>query len=148
MQTQSPCSDYVETNGLIYFARMLDKIRLHAAGRLAEEYFVGVEDPTFFDARCTRFLGVDYDELVKRTLQGGSDEEILEWCFEQGRRPSEEEIFIWNAFLSKRGWRDEASADLEAAKKRSGFGNRDDIQTWMDLHDAEEGRAPRSDYAV
>lgn len=137
---QKPCSDYRETKGLIYFARMLDKIRLHAEGRLPPDYFVGVEDPTFFDARCTRFLGVDYEELAIRTLQGGSDEEILEWCFAEGRRPSEEEIAIWNAFLSKRGWRDEASADLQAAKERAGWGKRDDIQTWMDLHDAEEGR--------
>ena len=142
--TQTPCTDYKETNGLIYFARMLDKIRLHAQGLLPPDYFVGVEDPTFFDARCTRFLGVNYDELVNRTLEGGSDEEILEWCFERGRRPGDEEIAIWNAFLLKRGWRDEASLELEAAKERSGWGDRDDIQTWVDLHDTEEGRKPRS----
>ena len=98
MQNQNPVTDYKKTNGLIYFARMLDKIRLHAAGRLAPGYFVGVEDPTFFDSRCTRFLGVDYDELKKRTLEGGSDEEILDWCFERGRKPGEEEIEIWSAF--------------------------------------------------
>ncbi len=143
MQDQAPCTDYQESKGLIYFARMLDKIRLNASGRLAPGYFVGVEDPTFFDARCTRFLGVGYDELVERTLQGGSDEEILEWCFARGRRPSEEEIEIWNAFISKRGWRDAGSADLTAAKARAGWEDRDDIQTWFDLHDAEEGRTPR-----
>jgi Domain of unknown function (DUF5069) len=143
MQTQTPCSDYVETKGLIYFARMLDKIRLHAQGRLPPGYFVGVEDPTFFDSRCTRFLGVNYDELVERTLQGGSDEEILEWCFQRGRRPGEEEIEIWNGFILKRGWRDAGSEDLAVAKKEAGFGERDDIQTWVDLHDAEEGRTPR-----
>src|SRR6516164_4641411 len=81
MQTKTPCTDYIETKGLIYFARMLDKIRLKAAGKLPPAYFTGVEDQTHFDARCTRFLGVNYDELVQRTLQGGSDEEILEWCF-------------------------------------------------------------------
>ncbi len=140
---QTPCSDYRETKGLIYFARMLDKIRLHAAGRLAEGYFVGVDDPTFFDARCTRFLAVNYDELVERTLQGGSDEQILEWCFARGRRPTEEEIVVWNAFISKRGWRDEASAELQEAKERSSWGDRDDIQTWVDLHEVEEGRTPR-----
>ena len=47
----------------------------------------------------------------------------------------------------KRGWRDEASADLQAAKKRSGLGDRDDIQTWVDLHDAEEGRKPVARFA-
>ena len=144
MQTQTPCTDYIETKGLIYFARMLDKIRLKAAGKLPADYFVGVDDdPTMFDARCTIFLGVDYNELVDRTLKGGSDEEILQWCFKCGRKPSEEEIKIWNAFLLKRGWRDEASADLKAAKKREGLEDRDDIQTWVDLHDVEEGRTPR-----
>jgi hypothetical protein len=143
MQTQTPCSDHIKTKGLIYFARMLDKIRLKSREELPQDYFTGVdEDPTMFDARCTRFLGVNYDALVEQTLKGGSDEEILEWCFERGRRPNEEEIAIWNAFLSKRGWRDEASADLQAAKKRSGLDDRDDIQTWVDLHDAEEGRKP------
>ncbi|MBV9008783.1 MAG: DUF5069 domain-containing protein [Verrucomicrobia bacterium] len=139
---QFPVSDRVETKGLVYFARMLDKIRLRAAGELPSDYFVGgvEEDPTLFDARCTRFLAVDYDELATRTLQGGSNDDVLEWCFEHGRRPSEEETRIWNAFLTKRGWRDEASADLQAAKERNGWANRDDIQTWMDLHDAEEGR--------
>jgi len=140
---QTPCSDYRETKGLIYFARMLDKIRLNAQGRLAPGYFLGVEDPTFFDARCTRFLGVDYDELAARTLQGGSDEEILAWCFSRGKTPGQEEIEIWNAFISKRGWRDGGSADLQAAKERLGWADRGDIQTWVDLHDAEEGRAPR-----
>jgi gluconokinase len=140
---QTPCSDYLETKGLIYFARMLDKIRLNAEGRLAPGYFVGVEDPTFFDARCTRFLGVNYDELAARTIEGGSDEEILDWCFARGRKPGEEEIEIWNAFISKRGWRDAGSADLQAAKERNGWADRDDIQTWVDLHDVEEGRTPR-----
>jgi Domain of unknown function (DUF5069) len=143
VQNQTPVTDYKKTKGLIYFARMLDKIRLHAAGKLAPGYFVGVEDPTFFDSRCVRFLGVDYDKLAKRTLEGGSDEEILEWCFANGRKSSDEEIAIWNAFLAKRGWRDEASDDLKAAKKRAGWEDRDDIQTWVDLHDAEEGRTPR-----
>ena len=144
MKMQTPVSDRVETKGLVYFARMLDKIRLKARGELPLDYFVGVDDdPTMFDARCTRFLGVDYNELVDRTLKGGSDEEILEWCFKRGRKPSEEEIKIWNAFLLKRGWRDEASADLKAAKKREGLEDRDNIRTWVDLHDVEEGRTPR-----
>src|SRR5437660_7274756 len=135
MQTQTPCTDYIETKGLIYFARMLDKIRLKAAGKLSPGYFSGVEDPTHFDARCTRFLGVNYDELVARTLQGGSDEEILDWCFASGRKPGEEEVVIWNSFISKRGCRDESSAELEAAKERSDSVDRDDIQTWSDVND-------------
>ena len=50
--------------------------------------------------------------------------------------------FLWNAFLRKRGWRDDASEELAESKKEAGFGDRSDIQTWLDLHDAEEGRTP------
>ena len=140
---QTPCSDYIETKRLVYFARMLDKIRLNAAGQLSPGYFVGItDDPTVFDARCTRFLGVSYNDLVDRTLQGGSNEEILEWCFEQGNRPNEEEIEIWNGFILKRGWRDASSEELESVKKENGLGDRDDIKTWVDFHDADERRVP------
>jgi gluconokinase len=100
------------------------------------------QDPTVFDARCTRFLGIDYHKLVARTLKGGSDEEILEWCFENGKRRSEEEIEIWSSFLLKRGWRDGGSEELEEEKKKAGLGDRNDIQTFVDFHDADEGRKP------
>src|SRR5437763_15483457 len=109
MQTKTPCTDYTETKGLIYFARMLDKITLKSAGKLPPDYFTGVEDSTHFDARCTRCLGWNYYELVKRKLQGGSTEEILEWCFVRDRRPSDEEVSVLYAFLIKRAWRHETS---------------------------------------
>ncbi len=144
MPMKTPCSDYKETQGLIYFARMLDKIRLNASGELEPGYFLGVADGTHFDARCIKFLGIDYDELVRRTLEGGSDEEILEWCFNHCRRPTAEEIVVWNQFITKRGWRDESSEELQATKEELGWGSRDDIQTWVDLHDADEGRVPRA----
>ena len=54
MQTQTPRSDYIQTKGLIYFARMLDKIRLKAAGKLPPEYFTGVEDPDSTSMRVAR----------------------------------------------------------------------------------------------
>ncbi|MEY2563718.1 MAG: hypothetical protein QOH88_1911 [Verrucomicrobiota bacterium] len=141
---QTPVTDYKETQGLVYFARMLDKIRLKAAGKLPDGYFTGLEpDSTVFDARCVRFLGIDYEKLKKRTLEGGTDEEILEWCFQNGRRPNEEEIEVWNGFILKRGWRDSGSEELAETKKRQGLGDRDDIQTFVDYHDVDEGRTPR-----
>jgi gluconokinase len=117
LEMRTPVSDHKETKGLVYFARMLDKIRLRERGELPPDYFTGADDdPTMFDARCTRFLGVDYNKLRERTLKGSTDEEILEWCFQHGRRPSQEEIEIWSAFILKRGWRDAGSEDLQAAK--------------------------------
>ena len=140
MKTKFPCSSYQKTNGIVYFARMLDKIRLDASSELPPGYFLGTEDPTFFDARFVKFSRVDYDKIVKRTLEGGTNEEVLEWCFKVGRKPSEEEILVWNQFLLKRGWRDESSESLEDFKKETGFPGRPDIQTWVDLQEVDEGR--------
>jgi hypothetical protein len=127
-------SSYEKVGGIVFFGRVLDKIRLHAQGRLPADYNRG----TGFDARSARFLQVAYPALVERTLQGGTDEEILEWCFRHGRRPGEEEIFVWNAFLSKRGWQDDASESLAADKQKRGFAQRDDIQTYFAFHKADE----------
>lgn len=134
-------SPYVQTHGIYYFARMIDKIRLHAAGQLAADYHANLGGG--FDERCTSFLWIEYPALVERVKAGGSDEEILEWSFRQGRKPSEEEIEIWNEFMRKRGWNDEASERLTMRKRESGCGDRDDIQTFFDYIDLDEGRDPR-----
>jgi gluconokinase len=113
---------------------MLDKIRLHAQGKLPPDSKHG----TGTDTRVCRFLQVEYPEIAKRALAGGTDEEILEWCFAHGRRPGEEEILMFNAYLMKRGWRDSFNEDLERMKRERGFQNRTDIQTFFDFHKADE----------
>ncbi len=125
----------------MYFARMLDKMRLHATGKLPPDYHQNLSKG--FDGRCCRFLGVDYSALRERVLQGGSDAEILEWCFAKGRRPNEEEILVLNSFLRKRGWRDEedgATEELENYKRESGLSDRKDLLTFFDYYEVDEGR--------
>jgi gluconokinase len=134
-------SPYVKVGGIHYFARMLDKIRLHTAGQLPPEYRANLG--TGFDGRALSFLWIEYPALVERVKQGGSDEEILEWAFNQGRRPSAEEIEVWNEFMRKRGWNDEASDRLAQRKAESGFESRSEIATFFDYIDADEGRDPR-----
>jgi hypothetical protein len=141
MKDQIPCSDYVETSGIIFFARMLDKIRLNAKGLLPDGYNLGFSDSTSFDARFCRFWEIDYDLLATRTLQGGTNDELLEWCFQGRKFPNEDQILIWNSFIIKRGWRDDGAPGLIVEKELYGFANRDDILTYVDLHDADENRA-------
>ena len=135
-----------ETVGGIYvFARILDKIRLNAKeGKLPDGYHLGfITGSRTFDDRVCQLLGIDFDALSTRTLQGGTDEEVLEWCFQtSGRKPTAEQIEIWNGFMFKRGWRDAATTGLQQQKAEAGLGHRDDILTFFDLMDAEEGRAP------
>jgi hypothetical protein len=141
---KTPCSDYAPTKGVIFFARMLDKIRLKNQGLLPADYnYADCAVWDCFDARFCRFFGVDAQLLVERVLCGGSDEEILEWCFEKFGRADEEKIQFWNSFVAKRGWRDESTQELEEVKRAHGFGDRADVQTWVDYHDVDEGRTPR-----
>lgn len=62
-------SSYEKVGDIVYFGRMLDKIRLHASGRLPEGYNLGTKGWTWFDPRCTRFLSVEYEALVQRVLR-------------------------------------------------------------------------------
>ena len=135
-----PRSAHDATGGLLYFARMLDKIRLRAADALPPAYFEYLG--TGFDGRCCRFLGVAYDALRMRTLEGGTDDEILAWCQRNGHTRTEEETLVWNTYARKRGWRDDdgGSAALAKHKAASGLGHRDDITTFFDYYDVDEGR--------
>ena len=125
--------------GIFVFGRILDKIRLNANGELPEGWHLGViEGKRTFDDRVCRLLGVSFEALEARTLEGGTDEEILAWCFENGSRPDQEHIDVWNGFMSKRGWNDEAISGLQVQKQLAGLGDRADILTFFDLMDAEE----------
>ncbi len=138
-----PRSAYDRTSGLVYFARMLDKIRLHAAGQLRGDYHANLGDG--FDARCCRLLGVTYPALRERTHAGGTDDEVLAWCHAHGTRPTEEQLLVWNKFMEKRGWRDEddgSTQELEAYKSASGLAHRTDLVTFFDYYEVDEGRRP------
>ena len=96
-----------------------------------------------FDEKCVKFLRVDYDGLVERVKQGGTDEEILDWCFTVGRKPTEDDIYVWNEFMRKRGWNDEVSEMVVRRKAEAGMTDRSDIQTSFQFIDADEGRLPK-----
>jgi len=134
-------SPHEKVGGIFYFGRMLDKIRLHAAGKLPEEYQPNLAGG--FDARAVSFLDVNYDELAERVREGGSDEEILEWCYTRGTQPTDEEIEVWNEFMRKRGWNDKATPTLQKRLREGGFTDRADVQTFFDYIDLDEGRDPR-----
>jgi hypothetical protein len=135
-------SPFEQVTGLVYFGRMLDKMRAAAAGKLPPEWEAarGRKQPNSFDSRCCRFLQVDYAALEAETLKGTkTDAELLEWTFQHGRRPSEEEIEIWNAFMSKRGWRDAGTQRLNERLAEIGLPP-GTVPTMFDFIDLDEGR--------
>ncbi|MGB8805144.1 MAG: DUF5069 domain-containing protein, partial [Chthoniobacterales bacterium] len=72
--------------GIVYFGRMLDKIRLHDKNELPTDYQANLGRG--FDEFCIKFLHVQYHDVIRRVREGGTDEEILWWCFDKGQRPT------------------------------------------------------------
>lgn len=140
IMNEVPISAYQETSGMIYFARMLDKIRKHANGTLREDFLANLGKG--YDRRCSDYLRVDYEQLRQRTVLGGDDKEILDWCFEKGRQLNENDILIWNEFLRKMGWNDFASGVLAKRKSESQLDHREDIVTMLEYFEVDEGRKP------
>ena len=114
-----------QVKGLVYFGRMLDKIRLAAAGKLPEAWQVtrGTASKRSFDSRCCKFLHIDYAALEAETLKGGSDEEIE----------------VWNGFMTKYGWRDTGTQRLNERLAEIGLPP-GTVQTMFEFIDLDEGR--------
>ena len=141
MSTEKPPRSAADTvDGMVWFARMLDKIRLFARGELRADFHANLGKG--MDGICCNFLRVEHAALRERVLAGGSDEEILEWCQANGRRLNQEDIWVWNQCCTRTGWRDFASERLAKLKAEGGLAHRDDLVTMMDYFEVDEGRKP------
>jgi hypothetical protein len=79
--------------------------------------------------------------VKKRVLAGDSDEQVLAWCMAQGRRLNDEQILIFNSFMSKRGWRDdETDTYIPQMIKEIGLPDDGSVQTDFDMIEMDEGR--------
>jgi gluconokinase len=137
-QPRFPISPTLTCGGLVYFPRMLDKIRLHQAGLLPEGYHENLGSG--MDSWTCQFLHADYQNVRALVANGLSDDAILEACFVAGRRPNPFEMGMFNEFMAKRGYRDALAARLAFRKNEAGIPDRDDIQTFFDFIEFDENR--------
>jgi gluconokinase len=135
-------SPFEQVQGLVYFGRMLDKMRLAAAGKLPPGWQAmrGTGAKGSFDWRCCQFLKVDYAALETETLRGAkTDAELLAWAFQHGRQPDDHEMEVWNGFMTKRGWRDTATQRLTERLAEIGL-PAGTVPTMFEFIDLDEGR--------
>jgi hypothetical protein len=104
---QFSCSARTELDGIIYFPRMLDKIRLMEAGKLHPDLHQNLGRG--MDLWLCQFLGVDYEELKLKVLSGASDDEALAWAREHGVSRPGYELAWFSAYMKTRGFRDDLS---------------------------------------
>ena len=135
-------SPYDLVGGLVHFGRMIDKIRLHAAGRLPADYHHALGNG--HDRVFCGFLQVDYALLRAHVLAhpDATDDALLEWTYQHGRRLLPVDLTVINGFLSKRGWRDQSAANLPKWLEKSGL-TAEAAQTNFDYIELDEGRPAR-----
>jgi gluconokinase len=72
-----------------------------------------------------------------------TDEEVMVWAEARGRQLSTNDIEIWNGFMTKRGWRDEANEVLLRRLKENQLGPEAGVDTMFDYIEVDEGRPAR-----
>lgn len=146
MNETFPRSPYDRVGGLVYLPRLLDKIRLRLRGELPSDYHANLGRG--FDLRFCELMEVAYDDVVKQVETGADDAQVLAWCAQHGRRPTEAQILMWNEYLRKCGWNDDYSPRLRSRLEGLGQGGRTDVHTMFDLIEIDEGRPPGGGGAV
>ena len=134
---QFPRSPYDQIEGMSYFQRMCDKIRLHKKGLLPSDYHANMG--IAMDLWCCELLQIEYTELVQQVQSGSSDQEVVEWAWGKGEKPTETLLKWWNSYMRNFGFQDDFSALLEERKAESGLSERSEIVTFFQFMVAEEG---------
>jgi hypothetical protein len=125
--------------GWMHLPRLIDKIRLHLAGKLHPDY-----QPNFckgFDALWLESAGVkaeDFIEVVRKTITDG---EVCDWVQKNVKKPESAKTALRERMLNYPKKDDaEMQARLKLRKEQAGVADRDDIQLFVDVIDADEKR--------
>jgi Domain of unknown function (DUF5069) len=131
-----PRSPYEKLGGYVHLPRLIDKARLHRKGLLEGYNYKSLG----FDKHLLAFLkldGEEFEEIANRC----DDHAVLKWVEEHGAKHSPEAIEHWNQTITSR------HPDTAAKKarfldflKQAGGEGREDIRTYFDLIELDEGR--------
>lgn len=126
--------------GWTYLPRLVDKIRLHLAGKLHPDYQANFLHKGFDKLWLDR-AGVAPEALVEVVRQSVTDGEVCDWVAKNVRKSEAEKAAHRDYLLNHGRDGDPALRErLQMRKEQSGLGHRDDIQTFVDYIDADEKR--------
>ncbi len=137
MARQFPRSPYERLGGYVHLPRLIDKARLHRRGLLEGYNYKTVG----FDKHLLEFLAIDPDAFENLANEQPDDAAILEWISKNGASHPPEEIEQWNqSMISRHPDTAEKKARFAHFLKEAGGAARQDINTYFDLIDFDEGR--------
>jgi len=137
MARQFPRSPYERLGGYVHLPRLIDKARLQRRGLLEGYNYKTVG----FDQHLLAFLKIDPDAFEKVANEQEDDAAILAWIVKNGVSHTPEEIEQWNqAMISRHPDTAEKKARFTHFLNEAGGAARNDISTYFDLIDFDEGR--------
>jgi hypothetical protein len=137
MQRLHPRSPYEKLGGYVHLPRLIDKARLHRKGLLNGYNYKTVG----FDKHLLAFLKLNGDAFEDVANSLDDDGAILDWVQKNGVRHSPELIEEWNgAMISRRPDTAVKKARFLHFLKEAGGEGRNDVRTYFDLIEFDEGR--------
>jgi len=125
--------------GWMHLPRYIDKIRLHLAGKLHEDYHANLGKG--HDGRWLKAAGLTHEqflEVVKNTITDG---QVADWVLKNVKRTDAQKHALAEEILNYPRPDDaEMQERLRQRKVAAGLSHRDDIKSFVDYIDADEKR--------
>src|SRR3954471_9048662 len=134
-----PRSPREKMGGWMHLPRLIDKIRLHLAGKLHPDY-----QPNFgkgFDGLWLETAGVPAEQFVEIVRNSITDGQVCDWVLKNVKKPESVRAQQRERMLNYPRQDDAAMQErLKLRKQQSGLSDREDIQCFVDYIDADEKR--------
>lgn len=126
--------------GWMHLPRYVDKIRLHLAGKLHPDYQANLGKG--FDARWLEAAGLKHEDFMQVVAGTITDGEVADWVRKNVKKSDAEKAAHREGMFDYPKAGDTAGEErLKLRKAQSGLSHRDEIRTFVDYIDADEGRA-------
>ena len=125
--------------GWMHLPRFIDKLRLHFAGKLPQDYEENLCKG--FDALWLQSASVDA-EIFKRVVRESiTDGQVCDWVLKNVRKTDAEKAAHREKMLNYPPKEDAAmQARLKMRKEEAGLAQREEIKNFVDFIDADEKR--------
>ena len=125
--------------GWMHLPRLIDKIRLHLAGKLHPDYQANFCKG--FDGLWLETAGVQAEQLIEVVRKSITDGEVCDWVSKNVKKPEEVKQAHRERMLNYPKKDDaEMQVRLKMRKENAGMAHRDEIQSFVDFIDADEKR--------
>ena len=132
-------SPYVpHANGLLHLPRFIAKAKRYVKGELGKSYLRNYKRG--FDRFLCLHLGIGPDAIEEIVRTSSKDEEIEKRISEI--LPENLEVAKWNRELVHKGMSEMGRESLKQTKRKMGIADREDLISFADMIEFDEGRIP------